>query len=94
MKRIKVNFQALQLALETPLDSRQCDTEIVFAEDADAELEALQVQLCQSNRWARLLAENGDYLSAKLDALMLEFCPERMTDEQRASWARNQRAAE
>lgn len=28
---------------------------------------------------------------AQIDALMLEFCPDEMTDEQRANWARNQR---
>lgn len=26
-----------------------------------------------------------------IDNLMLEYCPEEMTDEQRAEWARNQR---
>lgn len=30
---------------------------------------------------------------AKIDSLMLEFCPEEMTEEQTAEWARNQRPA-
>lgn len=35
----------------------------------------------------RLTAER-DALQAKLDALMMECCPDAMTDEQRARWGR------
>jgi hypothetical protein len=31
-----------------------------------------------------------DALQAKLDAVMLEYCPEEMTDEQRANWTASQ----
>lgn len=32
-----------------------------------------------------------DALQAKLDRLMLEYCPEEMTPEQLATWAKHQR---
>lgn len=40
---------------------------------------------------ARLTAEIGR-LQARIDELMLEYCPDEMTDEQRAEWARHQRS--
>lgn len=41
----------------------------------------------------RLRNETG-YLQAKIDSLMLEYCPEDMTKEQVAEWERNQRPSE
>jgi len=41
-----------------------------------------------------LLMEAADTIEgqqAKIDALMLEYCPDEMTPEQKAEWARNQR---
>lgn len=32
-------------------------------------------------------------LQAKVDALMLEFCPDEMTEEQKETWARHQQPA-
>ena len=32
-----------------------------------------------------------DHMQAKIDSLMLEFCPEDVTEEQLAEWARHQR---
>ena len=32
-------------------------------------------------------------LQCKLDALMLEYCPDEMTEEQKAEWARHQQPA-
>lgn len=32
-------------------------------------------------------------LQAEIDRLMLEFCPDEMTEEQKANWAKHQRAA-
>lgn len=39
------------------------------------------------------LRARGDALQARLDALMLEFCPDEMTEEQLENWARHQRPA-
>lgn len=35
--------------------------------------------------------QEASALQAKIDALMLEYCPDEMTDEQRANWAAHQR---
>ena len=40
-------------------------------------------------RHQRLQKENKS-LQAKIDMLMLEYCPEEMTDEQRDRWAKSQ----
>lgn len=37
------------------------------------------------------VAEKADAIQARLDALMLEFCPEEMTEAQKANWARHQK---
>jgi hypothetical protein len=39
------------------------------------------------------LAADYDALQAKIDMLMLEYCPEEMTAEQKRVWADNQRLA-
>lgn len=43
--------------------------------------------------FAEVAARKADALQAQLDALMLEFCPEEMTDAQKENWARHQRPA-
>lgn len=70
-------------------------------EDADKEIQRLRedLQRSESARVA-LLAENEHYkqqlraAQARIDALMLEYCPDEMTPEQRENWAANQRAAQ
>lgn len=39
--------------------------------------------------------KRADYLAleAKLDAVMLEYCPDEMTEEQKANWAAHQAVA-
>lgn len=44
-------------------------------------------------RIIRLNTENA-YLQAKIDALMHEYCPEEMTAEQLANWAKHQKPVE
>ena len=38
----------------------------------------------------RTLLEKVDALQAKIDMLMLEWCPEEMSEEQKANWERHQ----
>ncbi len=38
------------------------------------------------------LARYAKHLQARIDALMLEYCPDEMTPEQIAEWERHQRA--
>lgn len=40
-----------------------------------------------------LAADCIEELEARVDALMLEYCPDEMTDEQKARWAAHQSAA-
>ena len=40
---------------------------------------------------AEVAARKADDLQAQLDALMLEFCPEEMTEAQKTNWAKHQR---
>lgn len=39
----------------------------------------------------RAMRKEIAWLQAKIDALMLEHCPDEMTDEQRENWAKHQR---
>jgi len=46
---------------------------------------------CYKCRDRGLTAEKDNaHLQAKIDSLMLEYCPEEMTQEQKDSWARHQ----
>ncbi len=45
-------------------------------------------------RFAEAAAQKADSLQAQLDAMMLEFCPEEMTEAQKDNWAKHQRHAE
>lgn len=36
------------------------------------------------------LRKDLEALQAKIDRLMLEYCPEEMTEEQKANWAKHQ----
>lgn len=40
---------------------------------------------------AQEAADEIERLQAKIDALMLEYCPDEMTPEQRTEWAKHQR---
>jgi len=39
------------------------------------------------------VAKKADALQARIDALMLEYCPDEMTEAQKANWARHQKPA-
>lgn len=52
----------------------------------DYHAQSLTTQLADSK------AEN-ERLQAQIDRLMLEYCPDEMTDEQKDNWAKHQRAA-
>lgn len=41
--------------------------------------------------FAMTAAQRADAIQAKLDALMLEYCPDEMTPEQLSNWERRQR---
>jgi len=43
--------------------------------------------------FAEVAALRADALQAQLDALMLEFCPDEMTEAQKQNWAKHQRPA-
>ena len=48
-----------------------------------------KIQLAAVTEVAKL-KEKADALQAKIDMLMLEYCPEEMTEEQKREWARHQ----
>jgi len=68
-----------------------------YAEQEKAPLQAELTQLRAENAHHRetapMIIEENQELQAKIDELMLEFCPERMTPEQTAEWAAHQKAA-
>ena len=39
------------------------------------------------------VAAKADALQARIDELMLEYCPDEMTEAQKANWARHQKPA-
>ena len=61
-----------------------------------AELERLRTQLheiCErGERLSLAAAAELERLQARIDRLMLEYCPDEMTPEQIAEWERHQRA--
>lgn len=69
------------------LDSRQPKTEREHA--AVREIKRLRAESAENERLRTQVAA----LQARLDALMLEFCPDEMSEEQIENWARYQRPA-
>ena len=62
----------------------------VEVERLTADLASAHEQLAdQTARWAAVVNER-DALRARIDALMLEYCPDEMTADQTAEWARHQ----
>lgn len=43
--------------------------------------------------FAEVAARKADALQAQLDALMLEYCPDEMTEAQKDNWAKHQKPA-
>ena len=43
--------------------------------------------------FAEAAARKADALQARIDELMLKHCPDEMTEDQKANWARHQRPA-
>ena len=65
---------------------------------ANAETERLKQKLAvaetMGNVWkiaAEYAARTADDRQARIDALMLEFCPDEMTEAQKDNWAKHQR---
>ena len=57
------------------------------------EREAVQEELKSTTAMFNRLAKTLDAKQAKIDSLMLEFCPDEMTEEQKAEWASHRRPA-
>lgn len=75
----------------------RADLEATIAEQA-AELEVLRVaHRAHEDSNLKMLAKlkqqahELESLQCKIDALMLEYCPDEMTEEQKVEWARHQR---
>lgn len=45
-------------------------------------------------QFAKIVAAKADALQVRIDELMLEYCPDEMTEAQKENWARRQNAAE
>ncbi len=58
------------------------------------QLKAYQSLLDASHKLHEIKDRREDKLKAEIDRLMLEFCPEEMTPEQVAEWARNKKPVE
>lgn len=56
---------------------------LILAEHHAAKIEA----------FALAVAAKADALQARIDELMLEYCPNEMTEAQKANWARHQKPA-
>jgi len=54
------------------------------------QIELYTIPLYQYDQFAQVISER-DALQAKLDRLMLEYCPEDMSKEQMAEWEKHQR---
>lgn len=73
------------------------DVRYVLASDSDLVVNGLRLrieQVAESARTAQVASRRKlGVLQARIDALMLEFCPDEMTLDQLANWAAHQRAA-
>jgi hypothetical protein len=56
----------------------------------DAEIAAANAEIDELVRALKLCTQRAERAEARVDALMLEYCPDEMKEEQRAEWARNQ----
>lgn len=54
----------------------------------------LQYRLVSAESAATLFRDRAEAAEAKVDALMIEYCPDEMTQAQLKNWALNQLAAE
>jgi hypothetical protein len=73
------------------------DAEMKLREGNFAEISRLERELAEAldgcRRWSERnmqLVSEIEQLQARIDSLMLEFCPDEMSDEQRAEWGRRQ----
>ena len=75
----------------TPEELRIDILKLAAQQATDDELAELIQRLAEGND---MLNKKNKSLQAKIDALMIEYCPEEMTTAQRDEWARNQVATE
>ena len=77
----------LAQSTDSDVENRELRAEV---QRLTADLAGAHEQLAdQTARWAAVVNER-DALRARIDALMLEYCPDEMTSEQTAEWARHQ----
>lgn len=81
------------------LQAEISDFKDIWLDDARLYASLLKLQLPRNMLLALALAIDHDdikadntKLQAKIDSLMLEFCPDRMTEEQKDNWADHQKA--
>lgn len=85
------------MKLERERDAAQA--EIAAMKEQDSTMVPMEALTAAQARIAEMEARCDTYFrameskQAKIDALMLEFCPGEMSAEQRAEWARNQTSA-
>lgn len=86
--QIRDNFGARisDVVLEQDLNKAIIDLSMAYLQQAVSE--KLEVKNMQQYMTKVLEVQK---LQAKIDQLMLEFCPEDMTAEQKANWAKHQR---
>lgn len=86
-------YRSMLTAAPEPLESESCSVLIdrylgravdheSIAQEFREKAEQLQIEQLRKELAAK---------QAEIDRLMLEFCPDEMTDEQKAEWARNQK---
>jgi len=69
----------------------QYEGALVIIKKLEADVADLDSIMDDHNRVVNELHNSTKTLQAKIDALMLEYCPDEMTPEQLANWGANQR---
>jgi uncharacterized coiled-coil protein SlyX len=97
--KVKSGDATMKDCEEMRLNRRIAELEVTLGQRvkaADAMREVIVAKCGEVTSLEKQVAELGQQLAAKqakIDALMFEYCPDEMTQEQIAEWGMNQRAA-
>jgi seryl-tRNA synthetase len=87
------DLQQQKKSLKEERDAWKARSERRVADLREA-VERYEKQLASLKEQNAMLAVQGQEAQSKIDWLMLEYCPEEMTDAQVANWAKHQQAVQ
>ena len=87
----KLNAEILALHRQLAAEKLRADQGWQRYENANAQLQGMRSRLAKACDYAMAQQRELNAKQAKIDALMLEYCPNEMTPEQIEEWGKHQR---